>query len=48
MAKQAGFDYRTWRGEKDSVLAAYRKYEFPVTTRKAGEPVPGTAPTGDR
>ncbi|WP_157876537.1 hypothetical protein [Streptomyces graminilatus] len=43
MADSAKFDYRKWRGEKELTVAAYRKYDFPVTTRKVGEPATAQA-----
>ena len=37
------FDYRKWRGDKESWARSYAKYDFPVTTRKIGEPAPAPA-----
>lgn len=28
------FDYREWRGSRQSYSRSYAKYEFPVTVRK--------------
>jgi hypothetical protein len=41
--KSVSFDYRKWRGEKEMMLGTYRKYDFPVTTRRIGEPAPAPA-----
>ncbi|MYX26034.1 hypothetical protein GTY75_05010 [Streptomyces sp. SID8381] len=38
--KRIKFDYRKYRGEKEWMTSAYRKYDFPVTTRRIGEPAP--------
>ncbi|MGW5773089.1 hypothetical protein ACWEVY_28550 [Streptomyces longwoodensis] len=34
------FDYRKWRGDKELMTSTYRKYDFPVTVRRIGEPAP--------
>jgi hypothetical protein len=38
--RTTGVDYRKWRGEKTLMDSVHRKYEFPVSTRKVGEPAP--------
>lgn len=40
MAEKIKFDYRKWRGEKDLMTGTYRKYDFPVTVRRIGDPAP--------
>lgn len=36
----ATFDYRAWRGGRETYLNTYRRYEFPVTVRKVSDGAP--------
>lgn len=41
MSEQSiNLDYRKWRGERNLMACVYRKYDFPVTVRRIGEPAP--------
>lgn len=33
-------DFRKWRGEKEYLSSMYRRYDFPVSVRRVGDPTP--------
>ncbi|MGW2539334.1 hypothetical protein ACWC5I_00295 [Kitasatospora sp. NPDC001574] len=44
MSKGIQFDFRKWRGERESENGSFRRYDFPVTIRRIGnEPQPEAA-----
>lgn len=38
--KSVAFDYRAWKGSRDWNARNSKRYVFPVTVRKVGDPVP--------